>query len=185
MSDAAVIRALDREIQRQEVALQDLKDELQADTPQEQALEQLEAALKDAQEEQQMNENTYGDAVVEKDRLNAEQRPVKDKLNEIQQKLEEIGERIEEAKKKLHQAEDKRAAELLQTNKGHEAVKDAEKAKERLEKDRDHQLGMVDSFTEQAEQVSPRIPIDEGETIDTLDAKLRRLQREQAIQQRE
>lgn len=176
------MKELDVAIQRQEVALQDLKDQLEADTPQEQGLERLEMELKDAQDTQQMNEHQYGDAVLEKDRLNAQQRPIKNQLNNIQQELAEIDERIKEAQKTVHRAEDKRAAKLLETNRSYEAIGDADKAKDRLERVRAEQVDTVNSFTEQAELVSLRVPIDPGETVDSLEAKLNRLQREQARQ---
>jgi chromosome segregation ATPase len=169
-------------IQRQEVAVQDLKNELEADTPQENALEHLESELKDAQDTLEMNQNQYGAAVVEKDRLNAEQRPIKHKLNEVQKEIEEIEEHISKAQIRLDRAESTRAHKVLETNRSYEAIGDAEKRMDELKQLHADQLGTVESFTEQAESVCLRVPVDPGETTDSLEAKLGRLQREQARQ---
>jgi len=169
-------------VQRQEVALQDLKDALEADTPQEQALERLEAELKDAQETQQMNENQYQDAVVERDRLNSEIKPLMKKLSDIQRDLDNADEQVKAAERDLHRIEDQRMAKLRETNRSQEAIGDAEQQKGRLERERDLQVKQVSQFTEEASNMSLRVPIDPGETVDSIEKKLERITREQARQ---
>ncbi|KIW02792.1 uncharacterized protein PV09_05853 [Verruconis gallopava] len=179
------MKSLHDQLDRQEVAIQDLKDELEADTPQRGLLEQYEQQLEDAKETEQMNINTYQDSVLEKDRLNAEQRPIKTELDKLQSEIEMLEERIKKAELRLEKAKDKCEIERRRTNQSHELVKDAEAAKTNLEKKREEQEKLVADFTEQAEQVSRRVPIDDGETVESLEAKLLRLQREQARQRDE
>lgn len=171
--------------ERAEDEVQRLKNQLEEDTPQEQELERLEVELREAQETQQQYEGQYGDCVLERDRLNAEQRPIKDKLNEIQNDLTSQAERIKAAEKALHKAEDNRSAKVLELNNSHEIVKDAEEHRARLEQEHATQSNTVTSFTAQAQSVSGRVAIDPEETTDSLEAKLKRMEREQARQREE
>jgi phenylalanyl-tRNA synthetase alpha subunit len=162
--------------------VQDLKDALEKDTPQTGLLEQFEQNLKDAQDTKQMNENQYGDSINEKDKLGRDARPLKDRLNTIGGELADIDHRIKKAEARLEKAINKREEEIRKANLSHEQVEMGEHIKARLEKQRDDQISTVNSFTEQAEQVSRRIPIDAGETGDSIEAKLAKLVRDQQRQ---
>lgn len=179
------MKALERSIQQQDVAITDLKNELDEETPQEQALERLEAELEDNKESYQLDQNAYQDCIAEKDKLNEAQQPIKARLNAAQAEVNEADGLIKEAETKLENAEKTRRQKLLLTNQKEEQVKDAEKQKERLERSHEAQAVILRDFEGEAEKVSSRVPIDAGETMDTLDAKLKRMHREQAIRDRE
>jgi structural maintenance of chromosomes protein 6 len=166
--------------ERQEVELQDLKDKLEADTPQEQALEGLEKDLAEAEEELTLNQSMYQDSVNEKDKLSAENKPIRTQLNDMESELAEIEERINHAERAYNKAAQKRETKQFETNRKHEEVGDAEKTKERLIRDRDAQVSLVQDFDNEAQKISSRIPIDDGETTDSLEAKLNKLSAEKA-----
>jgi chromosome segregation ATPase len=178
------IESLNLSIDRQEVAIQDLKDALEADTPQTGLLEQFDQNLKDAQDTRQINENQYKDLINEKDSLNSKARVLMNQLNGFGEELANIDDRINKAKASLEKAINKREEEVRKSNQTHILLRDARDHKIRLEEERDQQVARVSDFTEQAEQISPRIPVDAGETAESLEAKLNKLQREQ-LRQRE
>lgn len=172
------MKALNVAIQGQEVTLQDLKNELEADTPQERVLEGLEVNLRDAQRDVETYSNQYGDAVLEKDKLNAEQRPIKNQLDELQAELDELAAQVTSAEEALHAADDARRSGQLKANEGHEVINDAERDKEQSEQERDRQLYVVQELTAQAEAVCLRVAIEGEHTTESLDAMLVSLHKE-------
>ena len=174
------MKELNLSIERQEVAIQDLKNALEEDTPQEQELERLEGELREAQGTLELYENQFEDSVVQKDKLNAEQRPIKDKLNELQADIENAEKQVATATKALHKAEDVREARLRETNLRHEQVGDAERQKARLERECEGQVEKVHTFTTEAESVCLRVPIDEGATPEYIDKILDKLRDDKA-----
>lgn len=179
------IKALENDIDRQEVEIQDLKDVLEKDTPQTGLLEQYERNLSDAQDTKRMNEDQYKDSIIEKDKLGQDARPLKDQLNVLADELGDLDARIKKVESRLEKATNKREEDIRKANLSHERVGDARKAKAAIEADRDEQVARVNDFTEQAETISQRIPVDVGETAESLEAKLKKLQREKLRQRDE
>jgi chromosome segregation ATPase len=176
------IKSLKQQIDRQEVAVQDLKNDLEEDTPQTGVLEEYEKSLKEAQENQEMYKSQFGDSVIEKDRIGEQAKPFRAQLATLDGELAEINERIKKAEAAVEQATHTKTVEVKKSNDAHERAESAVQWKIQLETARDGQVATVNEFTMQAEQVSRRVFVDDGETTDSLNAKLTKLQKEQARQ---
>lgn len=169
-------KAMKEDAQRLETRVNELQDALEEDTPQTGTLDQLEADHAKEKEERKTLEEQFKLAVEDKNRINAEQRTIKSKIDAIDLQIQELQAKIE--KKARHK--DRVKAEydniLMQKNEAHAAVGDAEQHKANLQAERQRQEDTVANFTQQASAFSARVRIDPGETTDSLDAKLKKIE---------
>jgi structural maintenance of chromosomes protein 6 len=171
--------------QRAHQLVEQLKDELETLKPQDGKLEALQGQLQEAEEEHQMNSSQYQDAVVEKDKLNETLRDLKTLLDDMQKEVEEANVKVNKAELKIRKLEEKRHAALLQKNVAFQLVDDAQRDKEQMIQRRNTQMTHVQTFIEQAEQVSARVPVDPRESLASLDRKLDRIAKDIENQQRQ
>ncbi|KAF2838521.1 P-loop containing nucleoside triphosphate hydrolase protein [Patellaria atrata CBS 101060] len=173
------------QVQHAEEQVDRLKDELDADTPQQGKLDALQTALKEAEADREMQNNTYGDAVNAKDALGIQQRDLKQQMDEIQEEIDEIQMRISKAESTQSRALEARRVALLANNEAHNLVEEVVKQKQRLQTELNEQQEVVTTFVNQAENVCRRVAIEGNLTHEQLEIKYDRLQKDyQAAQNR-
>lgn len=146
--------------------------ELEEETPQDGKLDELHSQLADREAESQTYSTDYENAIIEKDKINAEQAEVKRQLDEVQVQVNGLESKINKAEGKEGKLDDKRRNALLEKNRAFALIDDAKADKQQLERDRTNQEEKVASFNEQALDVSARVPVPENTSADELDRKL-------------
>lgn len=166
------------EQQRLSDAADALEDALEKDQVVDGKLETLQNTLKEREEERKLAVNSLDDAKAAldtmKERLLKQRRVISAKDAEVKPLEENV--RIAESERL--KVDEQRRAVLNEKNQAYERVKD-------LHQERDARIGnseemntRVTNYIEQASIVSPRVPVDEGETADSLDKKLDKLSKD-------
>jgi len=178
-------RTLTLELQRAEEHVNTLQDELEADTPQTGTLENLEADLKKEEGEKKSLEEQYRLGAIEKERINADQRNLKSKVDAVHQRISELEAKITKADARKLKFGEERYGIVLKKNEAYAEIADSEKRKQALDQARLSQVARIATFAEGASKVSDRVSIDPGETTASLDAKLHKLGEQLSKAQRE
>jgi chromosome segregation ATPase len=170
-------RDITAQIQRQELEVEKLQDELEAATPQTGTLEALQTLLKEQQAADRLHAATFQDSVVAKDQINREQHVLKRQLSEMDAVLEEIEAKIAKANARVVKLEEKRHQAVLAKNDKIARIEDAKERLQEIQTECDEQAEIVTNYTTQAQAVSGRVAIDAGETADSLDKRLTAMRR--------
>lgn len=179
------IRRLTTEVQRAEERVNTLQYELEADTPQTGTLENFEADLKKEEDEKKSLAEQYQLGAAEKERLNAEQRSLKSRVDAVHERISELDAKIMKVDGRKRKLGDERHSIVLKKNEAYAMIADSEQRKQALEQARDNQATTVTVFIEGASKVSDRVAIDPGESATSLDAKLHKLGEQLSKAQRE
>jgi ATP-dependent RNA helicase DDX6/DHH1 len=162
-------------IQRAEETAERLQDELERDTVQDGRLQALEGFLREAEEDKTIIEASYEEAVTQKDKLNSIASDLSSQMKEVDSELADAEAKIRKTKAKALKLSQARQASLLEKNTAFQKIDDGKADKTRAEIKRDAQAIHVNEFVEQARRVSERVPVDPGETPESLDKKLDKL----------
>lgn len=156
-----------------------LQDELEQERPEDGRLDALKAGKKDAQEEKETNEGSYQDAVVEKDRLNGIAREMKGQLRSIEAEIAELDATIKEAKAKALELSQRRSLALEEKNaaldKIGKAKQDKANAQNKWQVETDR---LKDWITKAKRVIEQRVRVDVGETAESLEKKLAKLEKD-------
>lgn len=155
-----------------------LQDELERDSVQDGRLEALLSGLKEVEEEKTLLERQYEEAVLQKERLNETASKLNVEIKTLDGAIAEENAKIKKAERKVSTLEQARYAALQAKNQAIQDIEDAKYQKQRVEEKRQGQAELVDGWTAQASKVCTRVPIDAGETAQSLDKKLERLNRD-------
>lgn len=165
-------------LQRAEDHFDNLRENLNRnEAPPNGKLESFQDDLREQQREMSQHEGTFQETIIAKERLNKAAVKLKKDLQEVEGRIEDHQNKITKATKKFSMSEQARVLALQQKNSAYDSIDDAKKDKESVEKKRDVNVKTVQHFNEQANTVSARVPIDAGETPDSLDHKLEVLQK--------
>ncbi|KAF2121829.1 dna repair protein-like protein rad18 [Lophiotrema nucula] len=162
-----------------------LEADLSAATPDAGMIEQLEENLKEVREEKNFEEEQYQDNVNEKDKADKESRASKASLERAQDRLSELNTARAKAAKKAEKLGEKRDAALRAKTDAVAAVERARSHKAEWEGPLGEQLAVVESLIQEAMQVSDRVAIPRGESYNSLEKKLQRLQEQRLQSERE
>lgn len=162
-------------IQRAEERVEALQVELDQINPEDGKAEALKNHLAEAQNTVAMYEQNYQDSVNEKDELNKTSKESKRKLMAEKERVAEHEAKLEKSKTKLTNKNQARRMVLQEKNAVFEVIEQLRNEKARVEQKREAQATRTADFTAQATSVSPRVPVDEGETAHTLEAKIERI----------
>jgi ATP-dependent RNA helicase DDX6/DHH1 len=163
------------QVQRAEANAERLQDELEANAIQDGRLDALKAALQEAEEEKTILENSYGDGVVSRDKLNAIASELNAQLRSFDEQIQDLAAKIKKAEMNASRQMQARHTALQEKNQAISAVQDAKDAKRQEEARRRAQAQHTLEFAGQAANVGPRVAIDPGETAESLDKKLSKL----------
>ena len=166
------------EMQQAENIVDELQDALDQDAVEEGRLDVLKAQFTEAKEEKSTHEASYEESVIAKDKNNELLRASREQMASKDVMIEEAKAKVLKAEGRANKCASQRASALRDKNAAFDAVESGKLEREQLEKERDEESRRVDEFTQQANELYPRVPVDEGETGDSIELKLEKLNKD-------
>ena len=167
--------------QRADDLLEELKDEISRNTMNDGNLHGLKSSLADIEEEKRLNEASYVDSVNAMDSVVERIKAIKRELAEKDAEIAPLQENIRVLQENENRIAEKRKNALGQKNIVIGKLENAKSEERAAEQQRREVEARVNDYIEKATLVSPRVSIDPGETVTSLDKKHSRL-REQLQQ---
>ena len=165
-------------MQQADALVEELQDALDADAIEEGRLEALKDQLAEAQEDVTTHESSYEESVVAKDKNNDSVRTTRDEMATIDRQIQGAESQVTRAEAKATNCANQRMASLRDKNAALEAVTKEQGEVDKLNVERLDQIGIVENFIRQANEHCARVPVDEGETGDSIERKYEKLQRD-------
>ncbi|KAJ9359506.1 DNA repair protein [Paecilomyces variotii] len=162
-------------IQRLEDQVEELRDDLEREAVDAPRLDVLKGELEEAEEEKQLNEGSYADSVKAMDAIMDKLKKTRREINAKDAEIASLEEQLRIAQSEEAKVQDKRRRALGDKNAAIGRVEDAKQDKARIQHKREQIEARIIDYNEKASMVSPRVPVDEGETPNSLDEKLDRL----------
>ena len=166
------------QMQRAEDLAEKRQDELERDSVQDGRLEALSAGLKEAEEEKNILEGSYQEAIILKEKLNEIATKLNVEMRSFDEEIKDTNAKVGKLEAKASKLAQARAAALQERNQAIQRIEDAKADKQREEEKRRAQVDRVAQWTTQASQITPRVAVDLGETPKSLDKKLAKLSEE-------
>lgn len=168
-------RELQLEGQRAEDRIEELKAELEAMQPQDGKLDGLKQQLDEHQQQVQHLEQELEEAERERDNITLQNGEIKKSLDRFTTEMKIKDAEIKDAEKRALKYSERRAQALRQKNEADHTRDDAARELDHAGKERDRQVAHVADYNEKAQAISDRVPVDAGESYDSLSAKLDRM----------
>ena len=162
--------------QQAQVVVDELQDALEADSNRESQLDTFKAQLKEVEEEKSTHENSYEDSINAKDELYKMVRTTRDELANIDSAISEAEAIHQRAEMKAAHRAEQRDVALREKNKAEDSVHQVERQQPILEAARQTAVTILEDWTRQALAIHPRVPVDPGETLETVEKKHQKLQ---------
>lgn len=162
-------------VQRAESIVDKLQDALDSDAVEEGRLEALKTQLLEAQNEVTNHEGSYEDSVVALDKVRESMRVSRTQLKAVDDRVLEAEVKVRIAESEATKLLDKREAALKKKDAAVDAVKKAVLSKTALEQQRKAQFETLTQFLGEANAICGRVPVDPGETSETLEKKQEKL----------
>ena len=166
------------DVQQAETMVDELQDALEEDSVEEGRLESLKQQLKDAREEKIGHEASYEDSVMAKDKNKESLESARDEMAKIDAQLKEAEAKVSKAESKLTRCVNQRSAALIEMNAAFESARAAKEDLETIKEEREELARAVEDFTIKANEICPRVPIETGETYDSLQRKIEKLKKD-------
>ena len=162
-------------MQKADEVVEKLQDALEEDAIEEGRLDALKESLREAEEDKATQEGSYGESVITADKFRDAMRDKREEMRAIDVRIEEATMKLGKAKAKAEKFCNQRTKDLQQKNSVFKAVQDAKDRLAGLEKELEEAAHTVAEYTAQAQQISVRVPVPHGETVQSLDNKLTKL----------
>ncbi|KAF2858531.1 P-loop containing nucleoside triphosphate hydrolase protein [Piedraia hortae CBS 480.64] len=172
-------------MQRAEDAVEEQTNLIERSMPQDGRLQELEHQLREAQNDLELSNNTYEDAIVEKDQCDARAVGYKAALDQAQEELSGCMAAIHRAQEKLTNIGHSRDESLQLKNRAIAAVENSKRFVEACQRKHEEQKARVEAFIRDASSVCARVPIGAGLTPQVIDERLERLTQDLRRQERE
>lgn len=166
------------EMQQADTLVDELQDALDADAIEEGRLDVLKEQLEEAKSDKTTYEASYGEFVIAKDQNTKSLKTTREQMSDLDKKIEEAEVRVTKAESKATRCSDERTAALRDKNEAIEAVEKEKSDLEVYRNEKEDKVARVASFTEQANVLYPRVRVDEGETLDSLERKIEKLEKD-------
>ena len=166
------------EMQQADALVDELQDALDADAIEEGRLEVLKQQLLEAQEEVKTHEGSYGESIITKDKNNESLKATRNQMARIDKGIEEAELKVRKAESRATETANDRLAALRDKNAAIEAAEKEKNDKKVYEEEREAQAKLVDNFFVQAADHCERVPIDEGENVESLEKKYYKLEKD-------
>lgn len=163
------------QLQRAEDNVERLQEELDRDNVEDGRLEAFKEDLQEAKAEYELHGGSFGEVVMAKEKQNSISLNLKRALDIVKERIADQESKIKRAEGKAKRIQQARQLALQEKNISIDMVNAAKLVKENAEQKRDRQGQIVKEFIGEASKICPRIPIDEGETVESIDAKLVKL----------
>jgi len=164
--------SLKRDVQKADDHVETLEAELDKTNVEDGKLDALKEELADAEADVRMYQDTYGNAGIEKDKLNEVASTQKRALATAKERLAEHETKIKKAETKVRNLKDATQLAVEDKNTAVELVEELMEQKAAAEQRVRNQADRVKQFEEQAVQICPRVPIPDGQTATTIDVRL-------------
>ena len=155
-----------------------MREALEQDKIEEGHLDNLHFNLRDAEDEKKIHEGSYQDSVNEIDKSRETVKQLGEQLQAKRQAVAEAEFKAKKAQTTAFKASTQRQTALYEKNAVFQRIDDAQRDKDVIKNKQQAMLARVQDFTEKASRVSPRILIDAGETPESLEKKLEKLNHE-------
>jgi hypothetical protein len=165
-------------LQRLDDQVEELTDALERDTVQDGRLDVLKAALQDAEGEKRVSQGSFDESVAAMSAIKARLRATRREIMSKDTEIEAQNEQVNIAESESSKVKEQRRLALAEKNTAVTRVDDLRLARSRIVIKRDEVAARILDYSEQASIVSPRVAVDEGETPNSLDHKLERLQKD-------
>ncbi|EFE29612.1 DNA repair protein Rad18, putative [Trichophyton benhamiae CBS 112371] len=166
------------ESQRAEDRVDDLKEAIDKDRNQDGRLEALTSALREAEEELKLHERSFEDCVNARDVATTKVKEIKRELAAKDTEISRVSEDTRKAENELSVKANKRHTALVGKNDAIAKTDTAKAQVTQIERKQEDTATRIADFIQKASMVSPRVPIDAGETETSLAEKLERLDRD-------
>ena len=166
------------ESQKSQNLVEELQDALDADAIEEGRLETLKEQLAEAEEDAGTYEGSYGEAVIAKDAMFEAMNKTRERMAALDKEINEYEAKVLKAEAKSNQRTSERRVALQEKNAAIEAVDEEKREKARRLEERQNQTVTVEEFIVQANDICPRVAVDEGENQPSLMRKFEKLQRD-------
>lgn len=165
-------KELRREQQQAADAVEAMQNEIENNKPQDGKLQELQSQLERVNEDVDATQRSYQDGVDLKDRLNEQGAELKARADKALRRYENARKEIDRAENQKAENAADRINALRQKNTALENIDHAKQQAAQYEARRDSQQERVEEFVPKAEEVCPRVAVDEGVTPDILDKRL-------------
>jgi chromosome segregation ATPase len=171
-------KSLQLQLQRAEENVERLQEELDRDHIEDGRLEAFKADLVDAEREVEQHGGSYGEAVMQIEKQGKVSQLYKQGLDAVKERIAGHEFNIKKAEGKLKRIQQARQIALQEKNIAIDAINEAKLIKETAELKRDRQANIVADFIRQATVICPRIPVNTGETPQSIEAKLDKMKKQ-------
>ena len=162
-------------MQRADDFAEKLQDDFERSHVEDGRLDALKEGLKEAEDQKTIHEDSYENAVTQKDSLNETSRRLKHELQQCDDLIREHEAKVNKATMKAQRVGKARVAALHEKNAAFQIVDDLQQDKSQIGAKLEKQSGIVTTWNEAASKVSARVNVDPGETPESLDKKLEKL----------
>lgn len=176
MRHKRVSRELRVDVQRLEAEIEDLQDTLDKDAVEEGKLEALKEGLSEAKEELATHQASFGDSVIAVDKARDCLRTLREQMKTMDSEMAEVHAKIRKAEARRLKLSERREAALREKNSAFAEIEQIKNEQAVTQKARSDIAETVDIWSGEAGQVCPRVPVDRGETVHSLEKKIEKLQ---------
>ncbi|KAJ5593003.1 hypothetical protein N7537_009907 [Penicillium hordei] len=166
------------QMQRMEDHAEGLRDALDKENAEDGRIDALQAALKEAEDEKQLNEGSYQDSEAAMKAMLQTLKEIRRELSAKDAELRTLREKLQVAESEQNLVKAKQAKILDEKNEAVRLVDEDKQTKAAIETRKEVVKARVIEYNEKANLVSSRVPVDEGETPGSLDKKLDKLSRD-------
>lgn len=172
------LRAQRQKIDRLEESVAKLSDELEEATPQTGVLEEFERKLAEEQARKELITNQYAALLADVSGKKRDQKERHDEMKKMDENINIIKEKVKKAQSEVSKLEIARSDQLIKKNRAAQDVRFAETAVETEEGAIQAEREKLAEVVEQASSYFERVPVDRGETYDSLNRKFEKMEAE-------
>lgn len=165
-------------MQRMAERAEELRDALDKENAEDGRIDALQAVLKEAEEEKQLNEGSLSDSEAAMEAMMQTLKEIRREISAQDSDLRTLRERLQVAESEQKLVKTKQTKILDEKNEAVALIDRDKQTKIAIEARREQIRARVLEYNEKAGMVSARVPVDEGETPGSLDRKLDRLGRD-------
>lgn len=164
--------------QQAQTEFEELQDLLEQNQVEEGKLDSLQNQLKEAEDEESTYAGSYQDFVTEKDKIYENVKQTRAQMAEMDKSIEEAQNGVRRAEIKAAELADKRETALRDKNTAHEQVTRMKLRQAQHEQARDEEIERTEDYLRQANEICARVAVDEGETGESLEVKIHKLEKD-------
>lgn len=162
-------------VQKAENIVEELQDALDRAAIEEGRLDALKDFLNEAKDEKSTHEGSFGDSVLALDKVKESMRISRDQMAALDLRIIDAEAKIHKSESKTLKVSGQRITALQSKNSAIECAQNLRGNKMDVQRRREERVAQVADFTKQAQKICQRVPVDPGETGDSLDQKLIKL----------